>query len=242
MRDRGYMKYVLNIIFFFAAGFIAAMDEGENNKIRVGISVGASRLLYVDKAEIDNLKKLGVTMKANEPCFALESIHDYQIKWGNTLSKQSNIDELVKSIKSLPLSLFVTTSEKNGQEFKKENTVLCSFPMTYDNQQIICEVYMQSQGLYFKNGIENLRNTFKKKVDYYPNIESQLLNDGILAEVNGKVVHGPNGFFPDVWKAYEQAEASKRTKQSVVSYFSYLKWPTIGLFVGYLAWILYKKG
>jgi hypothetical protein len=230
------MKYLLNMVFFFATGFIFSMDEDKNNKIRVFVEVGESTLLYLDKKKVDGLGNLGIKVPYNEPGFSLSQTPNGSVRriW---LSDEKPVNDenlcaavrvLLQDVKELPLSCFVKTTEDNQQIFKEHEEVLCSMPMTHDGRSLTCEIYIEQEGLFFNRGVDNLKEHFRKSPNYFPDDQSQLINDNILAQWNGNIIHGPNGYFKD-------------TKKPATSYFYYLKFPAIGLFMSYVLWIWWNK-
>ena len=68
-------------------------------------------------------------------------------------------------------------------------------------------------------------------------VKQELIEAGILAEIDGKLIHGPNGYFgPGEY-------AKKLWEYRKALFFSYIKKPALGLsflFSCYLLWITYK--
>ena len=152
-----------------------------------------------------------------------------------------------QKITHLPYSLF-----HNGAEFKKEEAELFRIERVIEGISYRLKASLSSD--FKEQQPEDLLN--KLSFREYPNcmigglearmlalvdtdsLEKELIQNEILAEIDGKLVHGPKGYF-----GIEEYNKKLREYRKKL-FFSYTKNPFLGfsfLFSCYLLWTIYSK-
>lgn len=154
-----------------------------------------------------------------------------------------------RKITHVPFSLL-----HDGEKFKQMGNVLFEFKRSIENLTYNLQATLDSD--FGEEKPENIFNqfSFKDEPNYMvggqfqdgalvvyvdtENLKKTLIKAEILAEIDGKIVHGPKGYFGP--EAYHAKLREYRKKL----FFSYTKKPFLGfsfLFSCYLLWTIYSK-
>jgi len=257
----------LSKIYFVLGFTFSLFGSQSPKEISIATSVvflNKGSMVYCDQAYIKFCNQNGIQCAANEPFIPISYIISHGDTLYSTSDRATALRDIgegpiaktpavldmlddFKKITHLPFSLFYDVYKEDS--FKKEKTLLFQFKRIADG--IHCTLHATLDSNFKENTPKSLMDqlSFKDRphcvlagqvnggyVEIEP-VEKELMEAGILAKVDGKIVHGLNGYFgPE--------EYNKKTweyKKKV--FFSYIKKPALGfslLFIGYLLWIMYN--
>ncbi len=181
------------------------------------------------------------------------------VKKDSPLSLQESIDTAIRALESntevieiskifndfntharyLPLKCFIIQRD-NQQIFKPSGADLFSFSRMVGDKSF--EFVVKLNINLDAGPVEQIVQKFQETANYYPEDGKELLDNGILAKVDEKIIHGPEGYF-----GKEKIVHNKKIEETTpepATFFSSLKKPLMGLGIlltSYALWTLYKK-
>ncbi|HLW72727.1 MAG TPA: hypothetical protein VKR54_01630 [Candidatus Babeliales bacterium] len=230
------MMYLLMMIFMLY-GFIAPVCAGEmlaipvSKKINISVRLDEAnpRLVYISSKDIEQIEKFNIKTWKNEPFFYVK-VCNWKIENNNEMVTNI-VNELEGINMYLPFRYFV----KNNDNYKSLGSQLFSSLRTVNKDLVEVVINLNSDITEYwpKSHME----CFRFRPHCYPEDKEELLAAGIISEKNGKIVHGPNGCFPQ--ESLKQIQNGQE-KSSYRSFFSFKNLCRISIPIIVL-YALYKK-
>ena len=183
---------------FMLCGFIAPVCAGEKIAIPVSEKINISvcfynippKLLYLNSKDIEQIEKFNIQTTKKEPFVHME-VCNYEIENKNeNESRDIDIHIPFKDI-HIPFKYFV----KDSENYKSLGSQLFSFSRTVNEDVVEFTINFGSAiaELYYpKNQIK----FFCNHPNFYEKDTEELLAAGIIrSDKNGKIFHGPKGYF-----------------------------------------------
>jgi hypothetical protein len=177
------MMYLL-MTMFMLCGFIAPVCAGEKINIPVCFYEATPRLVYFNSKGIKKIQQFNIQAEENEPFFSME-VCDWKIE-----NENKNENELKGIDIHIPFKYFL----KDKENYKSLGSQLFSFSGAVDGRVVEFIINLDSN-IAERRWPKNHMDFFRNSPNYYLTDEKELLAAGIIAEKNGKIVHGPNGYF-----------------------------------------------
>jgi hypothetical protein len=220
---------------YFLLGITFSIFSSEEKRLVVECGVLSPRaLVYCDKKYIDDCNaKYNTRWSYNEP-FLKISFFSSQLDRLDKADQENKIGQELKKMTHVPFSLFVTKEKVAEPRIKNLGEELFTLKCKKASYALKGILDSDFKGVYPLG----LVNRFKEEPNYPAHAEKDLLDEGIITEVYGDVIHGPNGFLGIEGYNKKLWECKKKT------FFSYTKKPFLAfsfLFSCYLLWTIYSK-
>lgn len=175
-----------------------------------------SLLCYSDKKYIDFLNQTyGMVCETNEPFI--------RVKYSATHKDHQSLKEkFIDPINKIPFKYFLVgeTIQKKGNVFKLKHHALLSFSIQDEGKPVrirLNEAFVvPGSRAVGDEALKELLERFKKmplvqwdSYDKHEKLKKELLDAGILMEIEGDLTHGPNGYFGKEVKEEHQKRLNK---------------------------------